>query len=129
MATVLEVCTTEKRSFVVRLCGQKDSMQSMFMKKCLLYTVGSVRRLKRFTIGWQIFVDDEAVETKVRKWLRRRSKKLLCCWFRRTGKAMGQVYQCWWRICRDINIFFRFEYHIFYVLYPFVTYLLTLRHT
>jgi hypothetical protein len=38
---------------------------------------------------------------------------------------MGQVYQWWWRICRD-TYFFRFEYHVFYVLYPFVTYLLTL---
>jgi hypothetical protein len=40
---------------------------------------------------------------------------------------MGQMYQCWWRICREINVFpSRFEYHIFYVLYPFVTYLLAL---
>jgi hypothetical protein len=37
---------------------------------------------------------------------------------------MGQVYQCWWRICREINVFSRFEYHLFYVLYPFVTFLL-----
>jgi hypothetical protein len=27
--------------------------------------------------------------------------------FRRTGKAMVQVYQCWWRICQDINVIFR----------------------
>jgi hypothetical protein len=33
-------------------------------------------------------------------------KTLLCCGFRRTGKAMGQVYQCWLRICREINVFF-----------------------
>jgi hypothetical protein len=33
-------------------------------------------------------------------------KRLLCCGFRRTDKAMGQVYQCWWRICREINVFF-----------------------
>jgi hypothetical protein len=40
---------------------------------------------------------------------------------------MGQVYQCWWRICREINVLFfpSFEY-MFYVLYPFVTYWLTL---
>jgi hypothetical protein len=43
---------------------------------------------------------------------------------------MGQVYQCWWRICREINaFFFRFEYHMFYILYPSVTYLLTLPRT
>jgi hypothetical protein len=32
-------------------------------------------------------------------------KRLLCCGFRRTGKAMGQVYQCWCKICREINFF------------------------
>jgi hypothetical protein len=34
-------------------------------------------------------------------------KRLLCCGFRRTGKAMGQVYQCWRRICREISVFSR----------------------
>jgi hypothetical protein len=39
---------------------------------------------------------------------------------------MGEIYQCWRRICREINVFFGgFEYQMFYVLYPFVTYLLT----
>jgi hypothetical protein len=32
-------------------------------------------------------------------------KRRLCCGFRRTGKAMGQVYRCWWRICQEINVF------------------------
>jgi hypothetical protein len=52
-------------------------------------------------------------------------ERLLCCGFQRIDKAMGQVYQCWWRICREINVFSRYEYHMFYVLYLFVTYLLT----
>jgi hypothetical protein len=52
-------------------------------------------------------------------------KRLLCYGFRRSGKVMGQVYQCWWRICREINVFPRFEYHMF-LLFPFVTYLPTL---
>jgi hypothetical protein len=39
---------------------------------------------------------------------------------------MGQVYQCWLWICREINILFSFEYHMFYALYHFVAYLLTL---
>jgi hypothetical protein len=52
-------------------------------------------------------------------------KTLLCCGFRRTDKAMRQVHQCWWRICREISAFSTFEYHTFYVLYPFMTYLLT----
>jgi hypothetical protein len=49
--------------------------------------------------------------------------RILFCGFRRTGKAMGQVYQCWWRVFREINISSRFEYPVFYVLYQFVTYL------
>jgi hypothetical protein len=53
-------------------------------------------------------------------------KRLVCCGFRRTGKAMGHVYQCWWRICREINDFMWVKYHMFYVLDPIVTYLLTL---
>jgi hypothetical protein len=53
-------------------------------------------------------------------------KTLLCCGFGRTGKAMGQVYQCCWRICRETNVFSGFEYHVFCVLYTFVIYLLTL---
>jgi hypothetical protein len=53
-------------------------------------------------------------------------KKLLCCGFRHTGKAMGQLYECWWEICREINVIPRFEYHMFYVLYPFMTYVLAL---
>jgi hypothetical protein len=47
--------------------------------------------------------------------------RLLFCGFRRIGKVTGQVYQCWWRICREIHVFPRFECHIFYVLYSFVT--------
>jgi hypothetical protein len=38
----------------VLLCvsyGQKDSMQRIFIKKCFLFTVESVFRVKRFTIG------------------------------------------------------------------------------
>jgi hypothetical protein len=38
---------------------------------------------------------------------------------------VGQVCECWWRICREINGFSGFEYHMFYVLNQFVTYLLT----
>jgi hypothetical protein len=97
-----------------------------FHKKKIMFTVGSVCRVELFTTGWQVFPWE--VETEVRKWPRRQSRRLLCRGFRRTGKAMRQVYQCWWRICREINIFFffRFDCQMFYVLYPFVAYLLTL---
>jgi hypothetical protein len=80
-------------------------MQRIFINKCFLFTVGSVCRVKRFTTEWKTFRwwrrdsngDAEVAQTTV--------KRLLCCGFLRTGKAMWQVYQCWWRICREINIF------------------------
>jgi hypothetical protein len=52
------------------------------------------------------------------------AKTLLCCGFQHTGQAMGQVYQCWWRICREISI--SFQVRILHALYPFVADLLTL---
>jgi hypothetical protein len=88
--------------------------------------VGNVCRVKQFTTGLQMFCwwqrgwneGAEVAETTV--------KRLLCCGFRCTGKAMGLVYQCRWRIWWEINVFSTFIYHMFYVLYSFVTYLLTL---
>jgi hypothetical protein len=109
-------------------CGKKNSSQRIFIKKCFLFTAGSVCPVKRITTGSRNYLKDvskvaddarpgaEVAETTV--------KRLLCCRFRRTGKAMGHVYQCWWTICREINVFMK--YHMFYVLYQSVTYLLTL---
>jgi hypothetical protein len=81
MATVLEECITEKQRSVVYFCGQKDSMQRIFITKYFLFTVGSVCRVKRFTsgsrnchLGSKGFTEDEEVETEVRKWLRQQSK-------------------------------------------------------
>jgi hypothetical protein len=108
-------------------CGQRDSMPRGLIKKCLLVTVGSVCRLKNGSqLGletWQTFCwwrrgwngGAEVAETTI--------KRLLCYGFRRSGKVMGRVYQCWWRICQKINVFSRFRYH---VLHPFVAYLPTL---
>jgi hypothetical protein len=52
----------------------------MFIKKCFLFTVGSVCSVKLFTtvsrncdLGGKRFADEE-VETEVRKWLREQSK-------------------------------------------------------
>jgi hypothetical protein len=46
----------------------------IFIKKYFLCTVGSVFRVKRFSLGGKRFADDEEVETEVRKWLRQQSK-------------------------------------------------------
>jgi hypothetical protein len=79
--------------------------------------VGSVFRVKQFGTGSRNYLKDvskfaddartvaEVAEATV--------KRLLCCGFRRTDKAMGQVYQCWWRICREIKVLIMFEYHMF----------------
>jgi hypothetical protein len=65
MATVFEC---------VSFCGQKNSMQSIFMKKCFLFKAGSACCVKRFSLGGKRFADDEDAETEVRKWLRQQSK-------------------------------------------------------
>jgi hypothetical protein len=62
-------------------CEQKESMQRIFIKKCFLFTVGSVWCAQRFTSGsrnWHLcgkrFADDEEVQTELWKWLRQQSK-------------------------------------------------------
>jgi hypothetical protein len=102
-------------------CGQKDSMQRIFINKYFLFMVESVCCAKRFTTGSRNSLRDvrksQMMPGQVRNCLRQTVKiLLLCCGFRRTGKAMGQVYRCWRRICREINVFSRFEYHMSYVL-------------
>jgi hypothetical protein len=98
MVTVLEGCTTKQQCSVVRFLwakgpSAKDIHEEMFHVygwKCLsCKVVHNSQGLSKVT-------DDarpgaEVPETEV--------KILLCCRFRRTGKAMGQVYRRWWRIC------------------------------
>jgi hypothetical protein len=57
MATVLQMCTTEKRRSVVRFLLAKGlNAKDIHKKECFLFTVGSVRRVKRFTTEWQMFL-------------------------------------------------------------------------
>jgi hypothetical protein len=102
----------------VLLSGRKNSMQRLFIEKCLLRKVAH-NWVEKFSHGSSKFAGDDrpgadVAETTVRR--------LVCCGFRRAGKAMGQVYQCWWRTCQEINVISRFEYHM----YPLVAYLLAL---
>jgi hypothetical protein len=53
------------------------------------------QRSRWWRIGWN--GGAEVAETTV--------KRHLCCGFRRIGKDMGQVYQYWWRMCREIFFF------------------------
>jgi hypothetical protein len=97
MATVFEDCTTEEQRSTVRFCGQKDSMQTTFINKGLLFMLESMYRVKRFHLCGKRSADDEGVKNGGAE-VAETTGKLLCCGFRSTGKAMGQAYQCWWRI-------------------------------
>jgi hypothetical protein len=55
MATALKEYNAEEQNSVVRFCGQKNSMQKIVRKKRIVFTAGSVCRVKRFTAGWQRF--------------------------------------------------------------------------
>jgi hypothetical protein len=75
MATVLEECTTQKQPSVVRFfVGKNDSIQKIFIKKYFVFMIGTVCRVKRFSLGVKRFADEEEVEMEVRKWLRKQSK-------------------------------------------------------
>jgi hypothetical protein len=102
MATVLEECSTKEQPSVVHFLwakghNAKDNPKEMFPVhggKCLSRKAvhNSVEEFsqERLKISDDARPGVEVAETTV--------KRLLSCEFRRTGKAMGQVYQCWWRI-------------------------------
>jgi hypothetical protein len=83
MATVFEECVTEDQLSVVHFCGQKDSMQKIFVKKCVMFTVGSVCRFKLFTTGSRNSLKDvrksQMMPDQVAL-LRLRQKKLCSGW-------------------------------------------------
>jgi hypothetical protein len=79
--------------------------------------VESVCCVKRFSLGGKRFADDEEVETEVRKRLRQQSEDFYAAGFgafvKRSDKCIN-VGEC--------MFFSRIEYHMFYVLYPFMSY-------
>jgi hypothetical protein len=87
-------------------------VQKMFIKKFLLFTVGSVCRLKRFTTGSRNSDKNvrksQMTPNQVQKWLRQQSKYFYAAGF----DAIGQVYPCWWGICGEINVCSRSERHM-----------------
>jgi hypothetical protein len=109
-------------------------MQRLLIKKCFLFTVGSVCRLRRFTtgsrrnhLGGKRLADDEAVETEVRKWLRQQSNDVCSADFDSLVKRLDKCINVGGGY--DEQYFFRLEGHMFYVLYRFMTYLLTVPRT
>jgi hypothetical protein len=98
-----------------------------------LFAVGSVCRLKQFTPEVEKrgkrFADDEEVQTEIRKWLRQQSKDLYAAGFDALVKRWDKCFNAGGGYVEKFVFFFRFEYHMFYALYPFVTSLLTLSRT
>jgi hypothetical protein len=74
----VEKYTTEEQRSVMRFLWVKGSVQSIFIKKCFLFTVGSVCRVKRFTTGSRNSLKDvrksQMMPDRERKWLRQQSK-------------------------------------------------------
>jgi hypothetical protein len=96
-------------------------MQRIFIKKCFLFTLGSVCPVKRFTTGsrnpLKDFRKSQMMTDQVRKWLRQQSKHFCV----RVSTSVSVLVEYMSR-----NVLSMFERHTFYVLYPFVTYLLIL---
>jgi hypothetical protein len=113
MASVLECATEELRS-VVRFMWAKWRNEKDIYKEIFPVYGGKCLSRKAFPHYWQMFRWSRRCWNGVAEVTETTVKSLLCCGFRRTGKAMGQVYQCWWKICREKEMFFSsFEYYIF----------------
>jgi hypothetical protein len=76
-------------------------------------------------LGGKRFADDENAEMKAQQWLRQQSDDFCAMGFDALVKRQGKCINARGG-CQEINAFSRFEYHMFHILYPFVTYLLTL---
>jgi hypothetical protein len=130
MATVLEECTVDQQCSVMRFLWAKvfnakyirNEMFPVYGGKCLSHKAFH-NWVEKFSQERSKVADNDPLGAEVTETT---VKRLVFCGVRRTGKAMGQMYQSWWRKCREINVFPRFEYHILYVLYLFVTYMLIL---
>jgi hypothetical protein len=124
MATVLGVCPTEEQHSAACFLWAKG----LKTKKCILFMAGSVCHVKWFTTESRNSLKDEEVETEVWQWLGQQSKDFHAVGFDTLVKQ--------WEKCINVGggsiekyVFLRFKYHMFYVLCPFMTYLLTLPHT
>jgi excinuclease UvrABC ATPase subunit len=113
---------------------QKDSMQRLFTQKRFLFTEGSVCRVKRFTTGPRNVANVSLMNRLKRRcgsgWDNDQNTSMLRVstqWAKRWGKFInvggGYMY-----ISRNKCSFSGGEYHTFYILYPFVTHLLSIVH-
>jgi hypothetical protein len=78
----------------------------------------------RNQVGGKCFADDEEVEPEVRKWLGQQSKGFYAAGFDALVKRLDKCISVGGGYVEIQFFFSSFEYHMFYVLYPFVTNLL-----
>jgi hypothetical protein len=102
MATVFEDYTTEEqRPF---LCGQKVLNTKDIHKEIFPIYGEKYLSLKAVHIWVKIISEGRSkVEVDARlgaEVAETTAQRLLCYGFRRTGKAIRPVYQCWWKICK-----------------------------
>jgi hypothetical protein len=105
MATVLEECCTEEQLSILR---------------CVLWANGlNVKDIHKeiFPLYGGKCLSCEAVHNWVEEFSQGRSNVADDA---RTGRPVeiateGKTYRCWCRICGEVNVFPRFEYHMFYV--------------
>jgi hypothetical protein len=111
-------------------CAQKDSMQRIFTNKYFLFTVGSVCRVKRFTIGSRDSLKYvrklQMMQNQTRKWLRQVSKLFYAVGFDALVKRWDKCINVAGGYVEKEMFFPGSNLTFFYVLWPFVTYLLTL---
>jgi hypothetical protein len=119
VTTVLEEYISEEQHSLTCLLLAKGLNANYIHKEMLPIYGGKCLSHKEFTAGYlkTTLVANILLMTKRLKQRYgngRVKTRLLCYEFWHTGKAMGHVYQCWQRICWEINVFFLFKYYKFY---------------
>jgi hypothetical protein len=127
---VLEECTIEEQRSVVRFLWGTGLNAQIIHKEYFLFTVGNVCRVRRLTTGSRNFLKgfrkSQMMPDQVRRWLRKQSKDLYSAGFNALVKRWDKCNSVSGGYVEKYMFFFRFEHHMFYVLYHFVIYLLTL---
>jgi hypothetical protein len=109
MATVLEECATVgKHSDMPFFCREKDSYAKDIKKEMFAIYGGKCLSLKAVHIWVEKFSQGRlkvADHGRPGAEVAQQSRKLVYCGFRRTARAMGQVYQCWWMVTHELHYF------------------------
>jgi hypothetical protein len=69
-------------------------MQTIFINKCFLFTLGSVCRVQGSALVANVSLVTKRLKHGGAELAETTVKIRLCCGFRHTAKAIGQVHQC-----------------------------------